>query len=399
MSRSPLAVLVLVTLALFTDLLIYNMVVPFLPEHVVGNEGSALAVNVVFAAYPFGLLLALPLAARWCDRFRRRAAMLAGLAGLGAATLLYLCATSFAALLAARLLQGAAGAVVWTVGLALVADAFPAKERGWAMGWAMSGLSVGALVGPPIGGLLYAWGGYSLPFLCAAGWTAVQAVVIAFALPELPRRHDAAQKPAEPVRRGRGRSQLVTLGVIVVGGTVLSLLEPTLPLDLSDRLQMDAASIGLMFGCATVAYAVVSPLAGWVSDRYGHRRTMAWGLAGLAVTLPLIAWPGSWWLEIIALAPFGAACAFVLAPTLSDLANLADEGGDSGYGSAYARSNVAYAVGMFVGPMLGGSLVSVLGFAGTLVLFGVASLAYVPVLIAARRPPAVATSEEASLAA
>lgn len=72
-------------------------------------------------------------------------------------------------LLFARVLQGIAAAASWTAGLALLADVYPAQQRGKVMGIALSGQALGTLLGAVVGGWLYEWGGFRLPFLVAAG--------------------------------------------------------------------------------------------------------------------------------------------------------------------------------------------------------------------------------------
>src|SRR2546421_11420010 len=54
---------------------------------------------------------------------------------------------SLPGLFAARLVQGAADAVTWVVGFALIADLYGPAERGRILGLVMSGTSVGFKIG------------------------------------------------------------------------------------------------------------------------------------------------------------------------------------------------------------------------------------------------------------
>lgn len=56
--------------------------------------------------------------------------MLFGIAGLIVSTMLFLFVTQYYQFLIARALQGLADASVWTLGMTLVADAYPVKELG-----------------------------------------------------------------------------------------------------------------------------------------------------------------------------------------------------------------------------------------------------------------------------
>lgn len=69
--------------------------------------------------------------------------------------------------IAGRLLQGASTAVVWTAGLALLADTFNTDELGQSMGYVGMGMTLGLMAGPLVGGALYQHGGYYSVFgLC-----------------------------------------------------------------------------------------------------------------------------------------------------------------------------------------------------------------------------------------
>src|SRR4029450_6379838 len=89
------------------------------------------------------------------------------------ATLLFAYAPSLPMLFLARVLQGAADAVTWVVGFALIADLYGEDERGRAMGLAMGGSTLGLIIGPVIGGWLYELGGLRLPFLVVAALAAL----------------------------------------------------------------------------------------------------------------------------------------------------------------------------------------------------------------------------------
>lgn len=56
--------------------------------------------------------------------------MVAGIAGLLGATLLFLFANAYWELLLARFLQGFSDACVWTLGMCLIADTFALEELG-----------------------------------------------------------------------------------------------------------------------------------------------------------------------------------------------------------------------------------------------------------------------------
>lgn len=72
-----------------------------------------------------------------------------------------LCAgTSFHTFLIGRALQGASAAMVWTAGLALLADNVEKEELGQCLGYVTMAMNAGTLLGPLSGGIVYDKGGY-----------------------------------------------------------------------------------------------------------------------------------------------------------------------------------------------------------------------------------------------
>src|SRR6476620_4380346 len=163
--KSRAAAVALVTSATFTDITAYSIAIPVLPDLSRKLGASPTMIGVLFASFGVTLLtVSIPMGAI-SDRIGRKGPMVGGLVALAAATLLFAFATSLPWLFAARLVQGAADAVTWVVGFALLADRYAADERGRVTGIVMSGTSFAFMIGPTIGGWLYELGGIRLPFL------------------------------------------------------------------------------------------------------------------------------------------------------------------------------------------------------------------------------------------
>ena len=149
----------LVTFATFTDIVAYSVAVPVLPDLSRQLGASPTLIGLLFASFGVTLLtVSMPMGAV-SDRIGRKAPLVGGLLALAAATLLFAFADSLPWLFAARLVQGAADAVTWVVGFALIADLYAAHERGRVTGIVMSGTSFAFMIGPTIGGWLYELGG------------------------------------------------------------------------------------------------------------------------------------------------------------------------------------------------------------------------------------------------
>src|SRR5919204_4862812 len=192
MLRSRRAAVALVTLATFTDITAYAIAIPVLPDLSRRLGASPTMVGLLFASFGVTLLtVSIPMGAA-SDRAGRKAPLAGGMLALAAATLLFAFGRTLPWLFAARLVQGAADAVTWVVGFALIADLYGPTERGRVAGIIMSGTSCAVMVGPSLGGWLYEIGGMRLPFLSVALLAAVAAAL--FAWIDVPRDH-AAREP------------------------------------------------------------------------------------------------------------------------------------------------------------------------------------------------------------
>ena len=129
----------------------------------------------------------------------RRAPFLVGLGILFFSTLLFALGSSLITLMAARCLQGAAAGFVYTVGLALLVDTVGGDQVGSWMGFTISGMTLGLLLGPMLGGLIYEKSGYFAVFAVA-----LAVIAFDFVLPLLMIEKRSAQKWLESLSERNG---------------------------------------------------------------------------------------------------------------------------------------------------------------------------------------------------
>jgi MFS family permease len=213
-------------------MVVYGVVVPILP-HLLDELGIGPGVTgILFACYAIGLIIACPFfgvcffhatlcRAEWLrgrrdklagsgpalspcvillitfssptdagyisDRYNtRQIPLLLGLFGLGVATIAFGLATDLWALILARIFQGISSGATWAIGLAMLADIYPTEQLGSIMGIALSGNTIGFLSGPPLGGVLYEYVGYSTPFFICAGLAFLDLLIRLFIVPPKP---------------------------------------------------------------------------------------------------------------------------------------------------------------------------------------------------------------------
>ncbi|WP_019419429.1 MFS transporter [Paenibacillus sp. OSY-SE] len=374
LTRTQWVGLVLVISILFVDMLLYSLFIPVVPYFTEQYQMSSTTLGILFGSYAAALFLTTPIFGRITDRLGRRKTIILGLICMVAATLLFVFSQTTMTLILARFIQGLAAAASWTAALALLADLFPGPMRGAVMGIAMTGISSGSLLGAPIGGWLFEVGDHHTPFWFAMGLTTLISILV-FVLLREPKRMD---RPAEGGTFSllRHRTVLFIACVILLAETTLTMLEPLLPVYVTERFQLSPLTLGLLFGAMTLCYGLIAPISGSLAVRYNPFRLMLFGLAGLAITLPLIVMASTVPLMMLAGCLIGAAVGFTLSPTLPTLGSIVDKddaGGD--YGAAYALFNMIHAVGMMLGPVVSGVLTDTLSVTTSLVVVSTVILA------------------------
>jgi EmrB/QacA subfamily drug resistance transporter len=269
------------------------------------------------------------------DRFSRSRVFVLGLIGFAAASLACTVAPNVTFLVVARVLQGAAGALVVPNSLALLESHFSGAERGTAIGHWAGWSAVSMAFGPLVGGWLVDAISWRLVFACITPFAAAAAIVIGFGA----NARGAPDPTHASARVDYAGAALVTLGlagvvgalivgpdagfsdtgVLVIGVAGLALLgafvaverhvpHPLLPLDafrsrefsgvnamtlfvyaalnglffllmlqLQTVLGYSALAAGASLLPINVLMVLVSPLAGRVAERNGPRAPMVAG--------------------------------------------------------------------------------------------------------------------------
>jgi MFS family permease len=357
------------TALIAVDTVLFTMVVPALPEYQDRHGFSDAVASLIFAAFPVGQLATAVWAAGLVDRFGRRPVMILAALTLAAATLAFALANGVPLLALARLVQGLAAGLVWTAALAAISDVYPQNELGFRMGLAETAGGVTGLVGPPFAGALIAAVGLDATFFIATALPAL-ALIPVLLVPETRRAGaDAGTRLLPDLRRlWTVPTARVAAGTLATAAAVLALVEPLLPLDLSDRLHLSSLGVGVVFAFGMAAYLLLVPIAGRWSDRRGRRTPIVVGGVLMAAGFPFMAF-GPVWLVTLAFAVVGAGMAAMIAPTGPLMVEAVDAAGMAGrYGLSAAALTVIFALGYVVGPLAGAAASAVLPFLVTTIV-------------------------------
>lgn len=352
------AVLGIVSLALFTDLVLYDMVVPILPALVDRVGRGPEDVGLLFAVYALGYLCFTPLFGTWSDRTAdRKVPMLVGQAGLAVSTVLFVRAGCFGGLILARLLQGVGAACSWTLGLALVADTFPPERVGTAMGFVMGFNTLGYFMGPLLGGSLTQLVSLDCPFYVCAGLVVVDFVGRCL-LRRQPRIEDCNSTGGIDEKVISywdllGYPEVLVLSAITIVQTgSVSAVETLLAHHLGDTFDLSILGISITMMAIIVPSILASLLVGNWSDRHCRYTTITLGLLTYLPATVLMGLAGSLGWFVVASGYFGATAAIVSTPVLPEMAAIVHRLGASSFARVYALHNICYSLGMLTGPLI-----------------------------------------------
>jgi DHA2 family metal-tetracycline-proton antiporter-like MFS transporter len=332
-TRLLLAVL---TSAVFISVLNSSMVNVAIPL-IRGDFGASEAqVGWVITGYLLLYAVGIPLYGRASDIFSLRRAFVLGLAVFAVGSLVCIVAPSLPVLVLGRVVQAMGGAAIPALATASVAKVLPPGERGTALGLIVSSVGVGAAIGPVVGGALEQVAGWHSLFYAVLFLMLILIPSAAYALPDTEPtgergfdvpggvllglaaglflfgitqgqvagfgsatswgsfigaalaaagfawRITTAQHPfvSPALFKNRGYVAAVIVGYLSMLVNVSCLV--SIPLLVSQVNGLPPGGTGLVLAPGAVALAILSPLAGRLSDRIGVKLPV---YAGLSVML------------------------------------------------------------------------------------------------------------------
>lgn len=358
--------LILASAMVFLDIAFMSAIAPLLPSYVDDLGLSKAQAGILSASYAAGTLVAALPAGYVAGRIGPRRTVIAGLALIGGASVVFGLVDDFYALVAARLVQGGAGALVWSGALTWIVTSAPEEKRGSLIGTVLGIAITGALLGPALGAAAGAIG--TGPAFSAI---LVIAVVLIFFSWGVPDNSTPDRQPLGDVFRTMISRPVLDASLFVIAPSVMfGAVDVIVPLRIN-ALGGGHIVIAASFIGGAALEAVLAPIAGRTSDRIGRRAPYALGLAICAVSMVVVAVAGSL-AGVIAgliLASLGSGLCF--APAMTVVADIAEDS-ELHQGYAAGLSNIGWAAGQVLGGIGGGVVAEFTGNAATGIAIGVA---------------------------
>jgi MFS family permease len=176
---------------------------------------------------------------------------------------------------------------------------------------------------------------------------------------------------------GISRSTFIIGIVSLFADISTEVMYPLLPAFVTDVLKAPVSALGLIEGVAQGVSSVVSGISGWLSDRLGKRKLVAFaGYTLTAIAKPIIGRAGAW--PVVLVARFGDRFGKGIRTAPKD-ALLADSAPASKRGKAFGFERAMDSTGAVVGPLLALVFAGWLGFGARTIFY----LATIPAAAAA----------------
>lgn len=350
-------------LCVFCSLLGVGIVSPLLPLYAEAMGASGVLLGMIFSSFTITRAVVIPIIGPLSDRRGRKLFLLIGFGGFTVATLGYLLATSPLHLIVTRAIQGATAGMMLPIARAFIGDLCPRGEEGKWQGIANAAFFGGFGVGPLIGGPIAEWYGYNTAFYVMGIICLLSFLLALRFLPESRSRqggggHRSMTEPFRLVHTNgmfRGLSAY-RAGLALARGCFMTFL----PLFAASSLKIGVGLIGAMLACHNLLRAAVQPYFGGLADRFNKRTLVIVGAILQILFFILIPHEYSYW-QLLMLVAFGGIAAAVAMPALTAL--YTEQGRTSGMGTAMSMEMLAMAIGMGIGPILGGVVADALNVA------------------------------------
>ena len=348
------------------------------------QHASLLALGVLLAVYDGAEVVLKPVFGSLADRIGPRPVLLGGLLAFAAASAAFVLAGDPAWVGLARFGQGAAAAAFSPAAGVLVARLTPNTGQGRGFGRYGAWKGLGYTLGPVLGGVLIAVGGYPLLFttlavlgVVVAGW----AVLVVPAAPPLPRTR---QTVADLVRRLTSPGFVRPTLALAAATAALSVGVGFVPVAGAGR-GLGPLATGAIVSLLAAAAAVIQPRAGRARDRgrIGDRTGLAAGLALTAIGCAAVVIPGVAGLVVAALL-IGCGVGVI---TPIGFAHLATTAPTERLGQTLGAAEVGRELGDAGGPLLVGGLAAAATLTPALLTFAALLTAVAAIVAVPARQP------------
>jgi MFS family permease len=203
------------------------------------------------------------------DRIGKKKIYVTGFLVFTAASALCGIAPSLALLIFFRILQAVGAAMMTSLGMAIITESFPPRERGKALGITGTIVSIGVIAGPTIGGFMVEHFNWRSIFYVNIPIGIIGCIMAA----RFVREHKSQRNGPQGLKAlAHNRHIFVPLGAAFLFFAVTAGLNFLLPFYFEHVLTLGSSQAGLLMGVMPIMLGILAPLSGILSDRFGSKK-------------------------------------------------------------------------------------------------------------------------------
>lgn len=354
-------------------------------------EGEEAGIGFLFASKALVQLMINPISGTIIDKIGYDVPLTFGLIVMFLSTAIFSVGESYGLLFFARSLQGVGSAFADTSGLAMIADTYTEEaERTKALGIALAFISFGCLVAPPFGGTLYQFAGKQVPFIILAFVSLFDAIMLRIVM--RPIRDQQKEKGIEhkvgtPIwRLFMDPYILCCAGALVMSNVSLAFLEPTISVWMMDTMTVENWQMGMIWLPSFFPHVAGVVLTVKLAQKYPKLQWLVatTGLAIEGISCFFLPFSSNYWMVMLPICFICFGIALIDTALLPLLGHLVDTRYVSVYGSIYAIADISYSMAYAFGPLIAGSVVSSIGFVALNIGIAISNLVYCPLIFSLR---------------
>ncbi|UCH01572.1 MAG: MFS transporter [Candidatus Bathyarchaeota archaeon] len=345
---------------LYIAIAIYSLSIGILitvvPLYIKSMDVDGAIAGFIFSAYAITFVMASPIWGKMSDVWGRKITLVLGMAGYSLAVLLYSFVKAPSRILPIRLLQGFADAAYWTVPAALIADIYAPEKLGKALGKIGVFQGIGSIAGPLVGGILIREYSFPVAFYFCSALTFLTALLVFFGV-------QIRKKPSKSITISssvwldfdskRKKSFAIAYFDSMLPAIYLGIIAAIFPLHADTVLEGNTFLVGLLLTSYYVAALLIKPLAGKLSDIIGRRLAILVALATSGLGFFILIFSSSFLSFLLAMIIVGTGVGQLSITSKTALMDLAPP---SQRGFISGLQSIAWGIGYFFGPMIGGVL-------------------------------------------
>lgn len=362
--NADLKIFITLFLAVFNTTLGVGLVAPLLPVYAHELGAGAFQIGLIFGAFSLTRSIFVPYFGKLSDRKGKKPLIVAGLFSYFVLSLCFTLSDSVETLVAIRLGQGFASAMILPVAQAYVGLITPPNKEGQVMGLFNMSLFGGLSMGPLLGGVVRDWFSIQVSFLCMGALTLLGFLLCLFLLPRekgVSRATTEIREPVTPYSALLTSPTILSLFVFRACLTLcIGIAWTFVPFLAGVKLGLSSSATGVIVMVNVFVAGLLQAPMGYVADRISKVSMVVFGGTLAVFSILYLDSASSFGELVFANGLFGLAGGISF-PAVMALGVIEGRRSEA-MGAVMGLLALAHSLGMLMGPLMAGLLIDLFSF-------------------------------------